>query len=236
MREKLERQTLTAPGGGIGKFLFTPTPPTGEVLVRSASEVARGNTGANTLINKPSGTQDGDLMVIFFEAFGQDAVVPASPPAGFVSLPTFPRTRSDVANFKADSYIWVKAASGEGASFTVTHAAASKTAVMCSLVGANLLNPFSVTPQFANGTDNPATAPSITSVFDKSMCLLFMSAWDFMGAANFPAGFTIRNDVSVTGLAMGTKQLSPQGATGNQVTSNIALGPWLTGLIVVDPA
>lgn len=228
-----KRKSLGFGSGGGGA--------TSAVAFRSDSSVAYANR-TNTLINAPAGVQDNDGLLLIFEDGAPGAVAPVpTPPAGFVILPGFPLTRSDLNPFTVDTYAWGKIAAGEPANYTVTHANANTNAYMLAALGANLVTPFSPNPTTNTGLGATATAPGLTTLANNSLIVYYCSKWNFPGITP-PGGvtpvLTTRLDGSVTLLFVSTGVLGAAGATGDKIATglpNAATEPWASGLIAIRP-
>lgn len=134
---------------------------------------------------------------------------------------------------------WSKVASGESGDYTVTHLNANTNAYMLACVGGNIISP---TPTTNTGLDSTATAPGLTTVTDGNLIVYWCSKWNFPGITP-PGGttptLTTRMDGSLSLLFVSTGTLSPQGATGDKVATNLpntSTEPWASGLVSIQAA
>lgn len=160
-----------------------------------ASTTASGS-GSSLSINKPSGTADGDLMIIFHANFG-GTYGALSPPAGWSTLTGLDHGIND-GHFK----VYTKAASGEGASYSLNqNIGSASVALAASFRGVNTSSGTWIwaTPAWvAAGT--PRVAPSVSGIAPGGLlvCANFLT----MAAA---AGWSVPADmVSLSSVQSGT--------------------------------
>jgi hypothetical protein len=212
-----------APGGGAAAYR----------AVSFTSYASR----TNTTINAPAGVTNGDVLILAFIAGGATPPTPTLP-AGFTTIQG-PTTETDGSFGVSRTLAW-KVASGEGASYTITHATASSAAVMVAISGASSSTPVSSS---AGGTGFTTTAPSITTPADNSVVLFITHAWTFYGAADPPGGttptFTERLDDGTSIMYLASGVLATAGATGSISHTNpntvAATDHWGAFLVGVGP-
>lgn len=193
--------------------------------------------GGNTVLNKPTGTVDGDIVVIYFVTNETSA----NPPAGFVSVTGFPLAL--VGGIK--TYVWWKLASGEPATYTVTITSGlTSQGVVASYSGCDTTNPFSPAATNNNGVGVTSTYLGLTTLVDQ--CLVIAFGWDFGDTQNVlspPSGTTPTFTTRYTAgggldlIYLGDGVLSPAQATGNKTQTNnsITTNSWEANLLSLQP-
>ena len=85
----------------------------------------------------------------------------------------------------------------ESGNYTVTHASNPSQGYVCNIRGANTTNPFTVTPSVGQGPAGgghdltTSTAPSVTTVVNNSLVILFGQDWGIgTNILTPPVGFT----------------------------------------------
>lgn len=128
-------------------------------------------TNKNVVVNKPSGTVDGDVMEVWLgiEDVPFDAVI-SSPPSGWVQRATV----DDAADFGMRFWLFTKVASSEGSSWTfpiVTGAAAPQYTYVCNAAAGGTGALTGTVPAAADrsGGGSTYTSPSITPAVDGAL-------------------------------------------------------------------
>lgn len=207
---------------------------------RSSSFVAYGSH-TDTVIAAPAGVADGDIVLIFF-LLGAASPPTPTPPSGFAALSGFPVTVTSSGGFSVANYCWYKVASGEPASYTITHASASSAAYAVAVSGGNTASAPAATTN--SGTGTLTTALSVATAADNSFVMLVSQDWgDATNVLSPPSGstpaFTARlNQPATAVLFAADGVLATAGATGNKSMTNNsgASDPWSGYLIAVEAA
>lgn len=186
------------------------------IAFASHTEVTAASAGAtNITVTKPTGTVDGDLLLVF--AFCNGAGVTFTPPAGW----TTSTSGSGV-------HAWWKVASGEGASWTFTRSANTNSAVIqaARLTGVSPTSPvdaFSATGIV--GSTTPADIP--TQTVTTGVYLFQMASGVLNGTWTPPGSATEDYDVLAAaaswGVAAGHETIGP-GATGTRTWTSTITG------------
>lgn len=216
------------------------TPPASDIaFVASTNTTYTSRT--NTTVTKPTGTANGDLVLlgILTGSAGGNAPDP-TPPAGFTLLTGFPITATDGA-FTIETRIYHRIAASEGADWTFTHTSASSQGFALTYTGVDATTPIDVNPSTNQGTGSTTTATGITTVTNNAMVVYVAHDWgDTANPLTAPTGttptFIERIDTTVVYAADGL--LATAGATGNKTqTSNSGVsGAWGATLIALRPA
>lgn len=175
-------------------------------MAATYQSVATGSsTGGNYTITKPSGTVDGDLL--FLVSYQDPDGSPTNQTAS-----GFTQVGSTLDNATGSIKLWRKAASGEGASYTIgCDSAAAGVGIMIRVNGHNAASPIDGTAQTSTGAASTShVAPSVTDVAG-SDSLLITGAY---GLCNGTAA-------SYTGLSAGTERADLQPATGNWIVGSL---------------
>jgi hypothetical protein len=173
--------------------------------------LAGGNTTA--VVNKPTGTVDNDIVVVFLHriAGGYNAAV--TPAAGFTQLDCRVNTGQQLSTCS----FW-KRASGEGASWSFSWTGSTfREAIAASYSGALAAgDPFSFHTS-AQQTATSNTYPNISGTTTAADEMLIWAAgnWEAPSnpAINPPTGFTLRESMN-TGLGWADKTQAVAGGTG----------------------
>jgi len=172
----------------------------------------------NTTLTAPTGITNGDVLILAF--FIGAAGTPPTPtlPAGFTVIQG-PTTQND-GSFQGTRRLAWKIASGEGGSYSITHAAGSSQAVMLCVQ-----NAANSTPVSSNngGSGATTTATGITTSIDQSLIIFLVHNWALYGSGTPPAGatpvFTEQLDSATSLFYVATGTLGTAGATGDKVQS-----------------
>lgn len=199
-------------------------------------------TTTNKTFAAPAGIVNGDVLALLFEVGGNPTPPTPTPPSGFTLATGFPLTRSDSNGFTVRTYLWTKTANNESGDYTVSHSNAPSTGFLWAVMGADTANPLTPAPTTQTGLGTTATAPGLTTTFDQTLIMHWVGRWNFPGITP-PGGstptFTLRNDANNSLLYVASGVLSPQGATGDKVSTGLpqqANEPWASGLIAFKPA
>lgn len=203
------------------------------------THVASSNTTyanrSNTSVTKPTGTSDDDLIVLFFLNARSGSYGPApTAPSGFTALGSMPVQVGPSGNFYLQSWVYYKVASGEGASWTFTHAAISTQALSVVYRGVDTTTPLDVTSTINTSTTSTTrTWTGLTTATAEAMLVALGQDWgDTANNLTPPTGFTERIEVNPLVYAADKIQTSA-GATGNfSHTCNSASGEPRTGVLV----
>lgn len=208
------------------------------IAYRSAGVLSYGSR-ANSTINKPSGTADGDLLIAQFVLERDGSAHSATPPAGWTLLDDF---TFDAFSAYYRTYLYWKIAGGsEPSSYTWTHTTGLSSGLLVAYSGVNASTPFDVAYSRADKIldgpgDATAIAPSITTVTADTMLLTLRTSWD--GNTVSPtSGWSERVDSTVVYAQDRTQAVA--GATG---TVSLASGnasarvPWVIWQIALRPA
>lgn len=204
------------------------------VAVRASSKVTW-STGDGTL-TKPTGTVDGDLILIFV---GGDLAASENHTyliTGFATLCTL--TRSSASGAGTDLIVFWKIASGEGASWVVDIDSDNLTqAVAISLTGHDSADPFDVTQITGYDDATEAKIPSATTTVVNTLAIGGVT-WDASKTlTTVPANWTQIEHADVSGADLHTIQraYAATGATGVAQYDVSAAAPHVGAVVVVQP-
>lgn len=203
MRRKTEPNPDGSTGGG----------GSGALVVRSSSSGSI-STGALTLA-KPSGTVDGDLLVMTASADLSDAeTLTYTVAAGWTQL--LANTRSDATSAGNNLQVWYKIANSEPANYTITPDHSNLIAgSILRIDGHNTISPIDVSNVTASLTGE-ASAPAVTTTVNNDLVLRLVT-WDQSKTINaIPSGHTQSYYVDVSGHDNwgGYKEQASAGSTG----------------------
>lgn len=195
----------------------------------------------NTTITKPTGTADGDyviLGIITGASGGAGGAPDPTPPAGFTLLagPTLGWDGS----FAVELRLYGKIASSEGASWDMTHATASSQGFAVTYNGVDPTTPVDVAGTDNEGTGSTTTATGVTTASNGAMVVYAAHNWGSGTALTAPTGttptFTERIDTLLVYVADGL--MTTAGATGSKTQSNGNGGGdgWGAILVALRPA
>ena len=204
-----------------------PTLLTSLPLYRSHTVTTYG-TNVNTVVTKPTGAVNNDILIaaIWVGLTGTAPTVTA--PAGWTQIGIV--ATSTAAGFGARFYVYWKRASGEGASYTFTHASAFSLAVMAAYSGCVATgSPIEAFGQNTS-TSSVTNAPSVTTQIANDLLLYVSHNWDTAAALTPPTGMTERQD----GLLYFADERISSGATSSRVQT-VASNPWTAFSIALMP-
>jgi hypothetical protein len=234
---------LTADGTGAAglkvKLYHTlgGTPPAGDITFVAASNTTYASR-TTTTVTKPTGTADGDVILLgIFNGNTTEAVDP-TPPAGFTILTGLPAGATD-GGFEVETRIYWKVASSEGASWDFTHSTSTTQGFAVTYRNVDTGTPIDVNCTYNSGTGATSTATGVTTVTDGAMLVFMGHDWG-VGSANLtpPTGFTERIEVNLL-MYVADKLTTTAGATGNAVMTNNNSGgsdTWAAVLVALRPA
>lgn len=199
----------------------------------------------NTTINKPTGAVDGDELIMYFllGAASVGAIPTPTFPSGWtvVGGPTTVSENNNTSAFSVRSWTLRKRASSEGASYTVTHSAASSDGIIVAVQSGSDAAP-TVSTNDGDGTGN-ITFLSITTAAADAWIGAFCHNWQLWGAGTAPGGttpiFTERQDSASSLIHFSEGTWSSSGATGDKTkdSDNAGGGPqWAAMLVGVENA
>jgi hypothetical protein len=217
--------------------------PSGDVEFVASSQTTYG-TRTNTTITKPTGTVDGDFILVVIATGAGEAPDPTEP-GGFTLLSSFPSSAFD-GGFEVETRWYSKTASSEGADWTFTHSNCSSQGAAITIRNHNAGTPLDTAHLFSVGTGATSTAPTITPVTNGAMVIYWGHDWLSNPAALAPPTsgtltFTERIDTTGPGLLyVATAIMATAGATGTSVQTNqnapATSDGWAAGHIVIRPA
>jgi hypothetical protein len=231
---------VNAIGQGGYSSTMSATPTAGasfETIVYRSQTTTTYATRTNTVVNKPSGVVDGDLLLFRIVTGLQTEAPDATPPAGLTQIGTT-IDMVDGSGYNVEARTYYRVASSEPSSYTFTHTSCSSQGIILAYDGVDTTTPLDVTPSVATSTGNTSTATSITTVTANAMLVLIESDWaDAAAASTPPTGMTERFDATLSYVAEQVKTTA--GATGTKVltNSNVNGGSrWSAVLIALRPA
>ena len=197
------------------------------VAFRAASTLDDANV-ADTTLTKPTGTVDNDILIAVLKT---DDNVAVTAPAGWTLL-----RNTDSPGQLTDQDAYWKRASGEGASWTWTHAAAFRSGCVIALSGAVTTgDPFDGSKITDNtGVGTAVTVLSITLTETDSLILCISTSWDYVTATG-PGGtptFTERVD-NAQCHAVYTASATASGAVGNKTITLSSSTDWMSLMLAV---
>lgn len=183
--------------------------------------VTSGGTGVT--LNKPDGTQAGDLLVAVIAQANGDTGVTA--PSGFTQIRNDPHAASNV----SITSLWKLAGASEPADYTFTTSAGDKIASMQLIRGAHQTTPINA----HNGQTGSATdpvAPSVTTTADRCLKIAVCAQFTTATTQTYtpPAGYEERADQASAGSLkvcgeVCTRVQAAQGASGSVTIDSTAI-------------
>lgn len=205
-----------------------------------SSTISTWASRTNTVASAPSGLQDGDALFLFF-IIGANTPPAVTPPAGFSLLTNFPVQVADGTGFVVKASAFVKIASSESGSYTVTHASAASQAYLAAYSQPNVTTPFSPSPTVNSGSGTTTTMLGLTTATNSSVVITISQDWgDTANNLTAPSGstptFTEDADTAIIEVADGV--LATAGATGNKTMTNNSItgDPWQGFMFAMPPA
>ena len=195
-----------------------------------ADDGAAAGTRTNTTITKPTGTAEGDTLILSLSI--EDDVTP-TPPTGFAQL-----INIDHSGQPADLWIWWKRAGGaEPASYTTTHSSSWAEGHLVAVQDASAsVDPVAGTGN--QGTGTTRTALSVTPIGDNAYIGFRGHSYQDHGASvAVPTGttptFSPEEWDNTNNLYAASGTLATAGATGNK-SQTVASIDWTAVMIVVE--
>jgi hypothetical protein len=178
-------------------------------------------TRTTTTVTKPTGTANGDLVLLGIVTGNATEAVDPTPPAGFTLLTGYPTDASD-GSFNVEMRVYYRIASSEGASWDFTHSSASSEGVAVTYRTVDTSTPIDVNPSIAPGSGATSTATSVTTTTANAMLIFFGHDWGSTpGGLTPPTGMTERVDTGGPGIIYVAEQLlGAAGATGTRSMTN----------------
>ena len=189
----------------------------------------------HTIVDKPTGTVDGDIMVVAFFAGYSSSNPPDivfTEPAGWTQIGTTTAVTQGGGGFSGKMWVGWKRASSEGADYTFTHSTSYATqAVIASYSGCLASgSPVDVFTQ-NSGLTTTSTGLSVTTTVANTMLLYVAHNWTGSTAAA-PSGMTERFDGLIN---VDDEARASAGATSNR-TQTIADPVWQAYMVALKPA
>lgn len=194
------------------------------------------SSGSLTL-NKPSGTANGDLLIMTASADLSSAEnLTYTVPLGWTQL--LANTRSDASSAGNNLQVWYKIANNEPASYIITpdHSNLTGGSIM-RIDGHDPNNPIDVSNFTASATGE-ASAPSVTTTVDNAL-VLRLATWDQSKSLNAaPSGHTQAYHVDVSGHDNwgGYKTQATAGSTGTAQWDLSSGAPYVGLTAAIKPA
>jgi hypothetical protein len=190
-------------------------PPADDIEFVAASNTTYASR-TTTTVDKPTGTTDGDYILLgIFIGTATEAVDP-TPPAGFTLLTGFPIDATD-GSFNGETRIYGRVASSEGASWDFTHSSSASQGFALTYRNVNTGTPLDVNPTVNNGTGSTATATGLTTATDGAMVVYVAHDWGSaatsLTAPTGTPGVTWSSSTPTSSGLAGTRSTSPPTAT-----------------------
>lgn len=205
------------------------------VAFRSIATNAPSGSATDTVITKPTGAADNDILIAAIYVENDVAI---TPPAGWTQI-------ADVDHAAATYDLWVywKRAASEGASWTWSHSAAWELGAVAAYSGCTTSgDPQDATATTATGTSTSGIAPSITTTTDNSMLVVIFASFEGIAAqatGSLPSPLTNneRYDGSGEDLYWADGLLTPAGASGTKTLPSAlsASNHWSAVTIALKP-
>lgn len=214
----------------IGGFLSSP------VVETFSTAGSSGNVGS-IVVNKPSGTVEGDLLV---STFSHDSTSGSldSPPGWSDFFPSF---STDGSTFLCSYKI---ATASEPATYTFTSTDSDQLAVgIIRISGGNTTNPINAQSSTNSGSSNSPNCPSTTTTNDNTLVLRLMGADDgsYSSGSNYPSLHTGVYTAQSTGsfgethTAVAYIVQASAGSTGSANFSMTESEEWGTITVAINP-
>jgi Right handed beta helix region len=195
---------------------------------RAEAHTSYASGRTSTTVSKPTGTVDGDMMIMSIMAGSVDTgnILGTVPPAGWTQIGTM-HLVEDVLHTFMGYWVYWKRASSEPADYTFTHTTGgvSSQAMIATYYDVRSVDdPIDAFAQGFGNSGGTATAPGITTVSGNTELIYAGHNWDGTGTLAPPTGMTERFE-NYLYLADEDRELA--GATGSRsqtlVTSDT---PW----------
>jgi hypothetical protein len=213
--------SATTAAGGTGGLALRATATAGE---RSAASLS---------IDKPAGTQAGDVLLASLDL---GAIPTITPPLGWTLV-----GRDEAAGVLTKATYWHLVGPGEPASFVWTFSAAAPvTGAILAYSGADAANPLGASSVAVTSSGTSVTMPSVGATSSGSVLVSFVG-FATNTSINPPAGMTERSELSagagqarVTGESSDTVQAA--GASGPKTATSTKPSAGVGQLLVLRPA
>jgi hypothetical protein len=210
----LQVRGVNAAGNGTASTAVDISPG---AYVRSYADARVTSGNASITVNKPSGTVNGDIMVLFFATNGTGAI---TPPSGWTN-----RASLTNGNYKYHAYTKTAASEGSNYTFTFTSTTTNTSAIIYSVANATAYDTIATATATAASTIN---VPTITPTGNGSLWIggFYTTATDFPHPT-LHADFTDPNFATSSGSERhrsGYIHLANQNATGTRATTGTNFG------------
>ena len=195
------------------------------VAFRAAAVQTPSGNGTSTVVNKPTGTVDDDVMIanIYVE---DDVAVTA--PGGWSLI-----AQLDHPSSTYDIWVYWKRASGEGASYTWTHANTWRNGMISSFSGCITTgDPQDATATNANGTASPEVSADLTTVTNDAMAVVASGAFT-TNNWSIPSGWSEAGEDDDVHMAY--KAMPTAGAVGTASFTLSGGGNWNALTLALKP-
>jgi hypothetical protein len=206
-------------------------------VFRSSASTSYVSNVTTTVLAKPVGTVDGDVMIAgIMTGYPDPTQLYSVPPAGWTVIGT-PATVTDVGSFDGSFSLFWKRASAEGESYSFTHGGAgvSSQGVIASYSGCHTSgSPIEAFSQNSANTGATATGAGIAPSSSNTKLLYIGNNWDGTKTLAPPTGMTERFD-DIAYLADEDRFTS--GATGDRTQTLASSGaPWQAYMVALKPS
>lgn len=190
----------------------------------------------NTTISVPSGTANGDLLVLFCATannHGSGGAAAMTVPAGFTQVGTDALCEAGAgsSDWQGRSIVAVRVASSEPSNYTVNHSSCYSAGTIIRLTGSGTLSvDVSSQASSASGGSDPVTATSVTPTLSNDLLVFLGLNWN-EGGSTPPSGMTERLDNTLVYVA--TQALASSSATGTRSVTYGSSAPWTAVLLAV---
>jgi hypothetical protein len=219
----LQLRGVNAAGDGTASTAVDVSPG---AYVRSYADARVTAGNASITVDKPSGTVNGDIMVMFFATNGTGTI---TPPSGWTN-------RTSLTNGNYKYHVYTKTAASEGASYTFTFTSTITTtsAIIYSVANATAYDSIQTATATAASTIN---VPTITPTGNGSLWIGgFYTAASGTPYPDLHADFINPSFTTSSGNerhVSGYIYLGNQDATGTRTTTGTTFGTgWATSVII----
>lgn len=167
-------------------------------------------TRTNTTVTKPTGTVDGDVVLLILHI--EDDIAPTA--TGFTQI-----ANVDHPSVAMDLFVWYKVASGEGASWTITHASSWTQGAAIRVTGVDTADVIDTATSTTNtGTSTTGTALSITTDNANAGLSAFYETWE-AGSSWATYSSPLVEELDASQFAAGVGVQAAAGASGNKTAT-----------------
>lgn len=230
-------KTATTAGAAIWAAALIALTPSPDIKYHGSSSATVNATASTIVVTVPTGTIDGDVLVMGVSARGNLAGSAVTTPSGWTLRGTPIQTGNGVAD--QSLYMFTRVASSEPASYTVTVGSTTRImAAMLAYSGVDNTTPFDVASGNSGASSASAVAPTLSAAATGEMLVEFFasvsnSTW------TAPTGSTERVDISVgsvTSFEAADELLSASGATGTRTATSSVAGVWCAAMLTLKGA